>query len=88
MIHLFEESPVHLCVVVARNCSISGLERTNNRQSCPEPSQDEAEFQAYHAVNLMGDDRRSNLRKAPETIGKAIYRKGKSIAGKKQQLEK
>jgi len=36
----------------------------------------------------MGDDMRSNLRKAPETIGKAIYRKGKSIAGKKQQLEK
>ena len=35
----------------------------------------------------MGDDRRSNLRKEPETIGKAIYRKGKSIAGKKQQLE-
>jgi len=36
----------------------------------------------------MGDDRRSNLRKAQETIGKAIYRKGKSISGKKQQLEK
>ena len=33
----------------------------------------------------MDDERRENLRQAPKTIGKAIYLKGKSIAGKKQQ---
>ena len=88
MILSFQECPLHLCDIVGRYISISNLESTCIVAFCHEPSQDKAEFQAYHAVNLMGDDRRSNLRKATETIGKAIYRKGKSIAGKKQQLEK
>ena len=74
---------MHLCDIVARDCSISSLESTNIIESCHEPSQDKAEFQAYHAVNLMGNDKRENLRKAPKTIGKAINLKGKSIAGKK-----